>query len=169
MTWTVERVEKFKALHSEGLSFAAIARCLGGFAHTSDQGRSACIGKANRLGMSRPRKVKPHVARERAAKARGFREPIEAPAIAADVPHVEPEPVKFYSTAHLSTLFNLGPRSCRWPCWDDNTPSEQRFYCGTPDADPFGGRPYCGFHAAAAFNPAPERKPRPYHWGDRAA
>lgn len=171
MTWTEARVEKFKALHNEGLSFSQIAAELGGFSHTSDHGRSACIGKANRLGLeARARNPQPRVRVVRETVPYAIRR-LEAKRTQALEKALAPEPAsapEIFTTAHLCTIADLTNETCRWPTWDDTTQGE-KFYCGTPDADFAVGRVYCGHHAGVAYNPAPERKPRPYHYGERAA
>ena len=44
--WTEARIDQLRTLHAEGLSFAQIARVLGGVT------RNAVIGKAGRIGLT---------------------------------------------------------------------------------------------------------------------
>ena len=78
MSWTDERIERLKALWSQGVTASQIADELGGVS------RNAVIGKAHRLGLqSRPSPVKPNEA-----------EPAAAPVVPAkaEAPRPEPEP-----------------------------------------------------------------------------
>jgi GcrA cell cycle regulator len=78
MSWTDERIERLKALWSQGVTASQIADELGGVS------RNAVIGKAHRLGLqSRPSPVKPNEAEPAAAPV--------APA-KAEAPRPEPEP-----------------------------------------------------------------------------
>ena len=64
MTWTDERIERLKAMWTEGSTASQIAEELGGVS------RNAVIGKAHRLGLeSRPSPVKPGEEKEKKAKA----------------------------------------------------------------------------------------------------
>lgn len=60
--WTKEREETLAKLWAEGSSCRQIAESLG------DTTRNACIGKINRLGLSKPLVKKPFVKKKRAAK-----------------------------------------------------------------------------------------------------
>ena len=64
MSWTEERIERLKAMWTEGSTASQIAEELGGVS------RNAVIGKAHRLGLeSRPSPVKPGEEKEKKAKA----------------------------------------------------------------------------------------------------
>ena len=52
-----------------------------------------------------------------------------------------------------ATIFNLTDRMCKWPIGD---PKEAGFhFCGRPAMT---GLPYCGEHAAVAYQPASSRR-----------
>ena len=82
MSWTEERIERLKAMWTEGATASQIADELGGVS------RNAVIGKAHRLGLeARPSPVKPGEEKERTAPAAA------APsARATPVEHAEPRP-----------------------------------------------------------------------------
>ena len=64
MSWTEERIERLKAMWTEGATASQIADELGGVS------RNAVIGKAHRLGLeARPSPVKPGEEKERPAPA----------------------------------------------------------------------------------------------------
>jgi GcrA cell cycle regulator len=91
MSWTDERIERLKALWSQGITASHIADELGGVS------RNAVIGKAHRLGLqSRPSPVKPNEAappeadEAPLAKAAAEPEPADDPSPAAAAP-AEPE------------------------------------------------------------------------------
>jgi GcrA cell cycle regulator len=64
MSWTEERIDRLKALWSQGITASQIADELGGVS------RNAVIGKAHRLGLqSRPSPVKPNEAEPAPAPA----------------------------------------------------------------------------------------------------
>jgi GcrA cell cycle regulator len=64
MSWTDERIERLKAMWTNGSTASQIAEELGGVS------RNAVIGKAHRLGLeSRPSPVKPGEEKEKKAKA----------------------------------------------------------------------------------------------------
>ena len=64
MSWTDERIERLKAIWTEGATASQIADELGGVS------RNAVIGKAHRLGLeARPSPVKPGEEKERPAPA----------------------------------------------------------------------------------------------------
>ena len=89
MSWTEERIDRLKAMWTEGATASQIADELGGVS------RNAVIGKAHRLGLeARPSPVKPGEEKERAAPAAAAPAPkpaVERPApkpatAAADAP-----------------------------------------------------------------------------------
>lgn len=86
MSWTDERIERLKALWSQGMTASQIAEELGGVS------RNAVIGKAHRLDLqSRPSPVK--TSEPAAAKAADAAEqPAETPAAAPTAAAPEPEP-----------------------------------------------------------------------------
>ena len=86
MSWTDERIDRLKALWSNGMTASQIADDLGGVS------RNAVIGKAHRLGLqSRPSPVKPNEPTPAQAAEPAAPPPVEE--IAAPPPEPEPEPV----------------------------------------------------------------------------
>lgn len=87
MSWTDERVETLKKMWGEGQSASQIAKELGGVT------RNAVIGKVHRLGLSNRVGGAGSAEDEELAAA-----PVEAPAVAAAVPHraatSQPDPVR---------------------------------------------------------------------------
>lgn len=49
--WTDERINALKTHWDNGLTAMQVANALGGFEHCADGGRSAVLGKVNRLGL----------------------------------------------------------------------------------------------------------------------
>ena len=134
--WTTERVVMLRTCFNAGLSCAQIAQEIG-------VSRNAVIGKMNRLGLSRGRRIaapgnpraasprRPHVLTQRLAlKALFAAEPV-----VTDV--LSPEPC---------SLFNLTARKCRWPIGSVGTPDFN--FCGNSTAD---GVSYCTGHARMAY------------------
>jgi len=73
MSWTEERIERLKAMWTEGATASQIADELGGVS------RNAVIGKAHRLGLdARPSPVKPGEEKETPKKAAKVAAPKEA-------------------------------------------------------------------------------------------
>jgi GcrA cell cycle regulator len=90
MSWTEERIERLKAMWTEGSTASQIADELGGVS------RNAVIGKAHRLGLeARPSPVKPGEEKERPAAAAAAPAPkaekVERPAPRAAAPAPAPE------------------------------------------------------------------------------
>ena len=81
MSWTDERIDRLKAMWSQGLTASQIADDLGGVS------RNAVIGKAHRLGLdSRPSPVKQGEEKEKKAKAAPATKPTAAAKPAVAVP-----------------------------------------------------------------------------------
>ncbi len=122
--WTDERVAQLTKLWQEGFSARHIAERL-------DEGitRNAVIGKANRLGLSKPSKssvTRQQRQKERAEKVLELQPPMDQGA----------------------TIFSLTASTCRWPIGD---PGDLDFhFCG---ANSNAGQPYCDYHAAKAYQP----------------
>lgn len=162
VAWTEDKVERLKELHAQGYSASQIANRIGGFAHCSDGGRNAVVGKIHRLGLpqsgkaSKPKKTRTRNPRtRRAAAPAGAPEPAVAPP-AVKVPVSRP-PVSLGTKECIS---DLGPDQCRWPIGD---PRDEGFhFCGKQrEFGTFGeGKKtsYCAEHNAVAFRPTP----RPY-------
>lgn len=167
--WNDERVERLRALWSDGLSATQIAGRLGGVT------RNACLGKLFRLGMlcsrnthplyKRPRcsAPRPKVAERRARAARAtsplqvlLRDPF-IPQPEPVIPPHERQPIlirKDDGCLHANDA--LTPESCRWPCGDVG--DADFGFCGREKVK---GLPYCGSHARIAFNatnPNPQQR-----------
>lgn len=166
MSWTKARTEKFKELYADNLSFSRIADELGGFSHCRDGGRNACIGKARRLKLPE-REYSEGTERVTQTPARRAKPAPETrkrltdgslPAAVIPVPEV-------HTNAHLCSIFDLTNETCRYPCWEDGASFAEKFYCGTPTADLYAGKPYCGFHTGFVRGQRQEPKERPYRFG----
>ena len=147
--WTDTRTERLKKLWADGHSASGIAALLG------EVTRNAVIGKVHRLGLAGrkttsrrpvPRRTSPRrngsgCAGRRLPPARIVRP--ASPLVPAPLPSV---------AALMLPLRQLRADQCRWPIGD---PKEAGFgFCGCQKAP---GIPYCGHHAAIAYNPAARR------------
>ena len=152
MAWNDERVELLKKFWAEGLSASQIASKMGGVT------RNAVIGKVHRLGLSgRAAPAKPQRGCDHAAEVM---EP--APTVfARKAAHAiidEPEFVApvILSSGDMTTVATLKGNMCKWPIGD---PAKDDFhFCGQSAPT---GKPYCGYHANLAFQPAQRRPDRP--------
>src|SRR5690349_13353232 len=123
MSWTDERIERLKAMWTEGLSASQIARSLG------EVTRNAVIGKVHRLGLA-GRAVAPRTERPRPAP-----QAQPQPRIQAAPPRVSPlraEPVVEEALEPMPTnaitVADLSASVCRWPIGD---PAKVDFrFCG---------------------------------------
>ena len=87
MSWTDERIDRLKALWTEGNTASQIADDLGGVS------RNAVIGKAHRLGLAaRPSPVKANEAKANAAKANEVKDRPKPDAAPAPEIALAPEP-----------------------------------------------------------------------------
>jgi GcrA cell cycle regulator len=134
--WTVERVDRLRALLADGLSTSQIANELGGIT------RNAVIGKAARMGIGfcvifgKPKQgPKP---RDRVRTVWRPKPPKLKPVAATDLP---PEPV-----ANPVTLLELTEFTCRWPVAGE--PADMLF-CGALPAE---GKVYCPKHCDHAYH-----------------
>lgn len=151
MAWNDERVELLKKFWAEGLSASQIASKMGGVT------RNAVIGKVHRLGLSgRATPAKPQrgcdadFEVEEQAVASHARTEIEALI-------VEPEfsAPAVLSSGDMATVATLKGNMCKWPIGD---PAKEDFhFCGQSAPT---GKPYCGYHAQMAFQPAQRRPER---------
>lgn len=155
-TWTDERVAALKARFQAGDSFAVIARALGG-----GISRSACIGKATRLGLerSRDRGEFHRIATKVATAAKhGLRAPSVARAVAQNNglnfhgPKVRPAGLRalaaFEGEGRVA-MADVEAGHCRWPFGDPEAGSFR--FCG---AERSKGA-YCARHAGRAYLPLP--------------
>jgi GcrA cell cycle regulator len=165
MHWTDERVELLKKLWSDGLSASAIAAELGSVT------RNAVIGKVHRLGLSgrakaaappQPRRPKPTRAPSHPMRTTAFirGNTVLAPDL-APVVDAEPQPIAEHRPvedviipmSERVTIMELREQMCRWPLGD---PGREDFrFCGGRIAP---GGPYCGHHAAIAYQPVLDRR-----------
>ncbi|MBC8239747.1 MAG: global cell cycle regulator GcrA-like protein [Alphaproteobacteria bacterium] len=126
--WTDERVAELTKFWQEGYSARQIAERL-----SDGITRNAVIGKANRLGLSKPSKssvTRQQRQKERAEKVLQLQPPIDEGA----------------------TIFSLTASTCRWPIGD---PGDLDFhFCG---ANSKVAAPYCDYHAAMAYQPPKAR------------
>ena len=97
MSWTDERIDRLKAMWTQGLTASQIAEDLGGVS------RNAVIGKAHRLGLdSRPSPVKAGKEKEKKAPAaKPAPTPAAAPPAPKPAPKREPKPA---STARVKPV-----------------------------------------------------------------
>ena len=129
MEWTDERVQRLSELWTAGYSARRIAEILG------DVTRNAVIGKANRLGLSKP--TKSSITRRRKLEE--------------DSEKVREEEVVVGPEGGVSIL-TLTTSSCRWPI---GHPGEENFFfCGARTKP---GQPYCEGHSRLAYQ-APAAK-----------
>ena len=153
--WIDKRVEILKTMHADDASFSVIGAALG-------ITRSAAIGKAHRLGLSRPDASPARVTRVRAAERerlpRGggnMADRVARQRRIAELVAAKPEkitaPIAF-DPAHRRELIDLENCHCRYPLWSDGTPFAEKFFCGSPEANLHKGIPYCRGHSVVAFN-----------------
>lgn len=149
--WTTENIVNLKRFAGEGKTGTEIAAGLG-----YQFSRAAIIGKCRREGIplisgmvarrvsSQPKKLKPKARRPRAPRPKpGFKQ--TSPILAA-------------SRMRRLTIIELRPTTCRWPLGDPRTPEFR--YCGANGASHTGGRPYCPFHHAMAYETSQQRAAR---------
>ena len=131
MEWTDERVARLKELWSEGYSARQIAEQLGGVT------RNAVIGKANRMGLSKP--TKSSITRQRKRQE-------------GDRPRPTAEEVVIVTPDSGVSILTLTTATCRWPI---GHPGEENFFfCGARTKT---GQPYCEAHSRLAYQaPTPK-------------
>ena len=111
MSWTEERIDRLKAMWTEGATASQIADELGGVS------RNAVIGKAHRLGLeARPSPVKAGEEKER-----------PAPAIAS-APAAKPAPVERAAPKPAAAAAAAPERAAHPPRTPQRTPSENVQY-----------------------------------------
>jgi hypothetical protein len=147
-------IEEFKALATGDLSYGEIAKLL---SHKyGPVSRSACIGKASRLGLNRPEPTFGTSVRERIA--RRDRSTPNVPRLRKGKPGqflfdkvidriVEPGIIDLPpdQSAFAVTLADLGAERCRWPLGE---PAHDMLYCG---AVAESETPYCTRHCCIAY------------------
>lgn len=129
-SWTLAREEQLRSLHAEGLSFAAIARIVGG-------SRNAAIGKAKRLGLAE-RGPGPHRSRPRLAAP----QPLPPPP-------VESPPVTLPGGKPV-TLLELLAGQCRYAFGDSDYT-----FCARKTVP---GKAWCPVHFRAVYAAQPKKR-----------
>lgn len=133
MEWTPERIETLTRMWRAGHTAREISEFMG-----NGCTRNSVIGKANRLGLSKPTRSSLTRRQNRQAK--------EA-ALSREEPTVVNSPG--------ATILTLTTSCCRWPIGD---PGSANFrFCGAR-ANP--GQPYCEAHARLAYQPPSHSKAR---------
>jgi GcrA cell cycle regulator len=145
LPWTDERIGLLKNMWSGGLSCSQIAAELGGLT------RNAVISKVHRIGLER-REARVNPLQQQAARqrARQTRRPPQPPPIRIlKLPANEPLPETIVDVdtplAQRCTLFQLTPKSCRWPVGDPRSPTF--YFCGGVKT---AGSSYCAEHERRA-------------------
>lgn len=135
--WTNELVDRLKQLWREGYSARQITEKLNELfqpAEGDEVTRNAVIGKANRLGLSKPSKSsvtrrKNYEEKTAAEKALELKPPVDEGA----------------------TIFSLTVSRCRWPI---GNPGDLDFhFCGSKATKDRRTNAYCDYHAAIAYQP----------------
>ena len=143
--WTGKRVHALRLLKRDGATAQEIAEALGGGAT-----RNAVAGKMHSLDVQGRLALPPAAwpgRRNRKGRKRG--------AVVRKKPRTDPDLFAFarLSPALLPAVDGLTDQTCHWPVGD---PRSARFhFCGNPKAR---GVPFCGYHAAIAYNPAASRR-----------
>lgn len=126
MEWTDERVELLKQMWDEGATARQIAEKLGGVS------RNAVIGKANRIGLSKPTKS----------------------AITRKAKQKERQEETAFISQKGATILSLTTTTCRWPI---GHPGEPGFhFCGVSVSP---AQIYCDAHCRIAYQ-APNKDSR---------
>ena len=182
MSWTDERIDLLQKMWLQGMSASRIAREL-----ANGLTRNAVIGKVYRLGLSgrvkdaaaettsatEPQLLHKHVTRPPARQAPPRAQPRAVQSSATFVrgnTALAVQPVAFEAPARANeiaargevvvpitepvTILELRDSMCRWPIGDP-TQAEFRF-CGARKTP--GEGPYCGCHAAIAYQPQQDRR-----------
>jgi GcrA cell cycle regulator len=179
MSWTDERIDLLQKLWLQGMSASRIAREL-----ANGLTRNAVIGKVYRLGLSgrvkeaaaegaAPQQLHKHATRAPARHAAQRAQPRIAQSSATFVrgnTALAVQPVAYEAPARTNeiarhsevvvpiaepvTILELRDSMCRWPIGDP-TQAEFRF-CGARKTP--GDGPYCGCHAAIAYQPQQDRR-----------
>lgn len=166
MDWSVEAIERLRALWAEGHSTAEIGRRMG-------ISKNAVVGKAHRLNLpARPSPIRreatprPAMPRTTAPRPAPAPRPVAAPVMARPVPAPAPARVaappappaavvrSFPAPAPRPVFTRAGSqKSCCWPIGEPGT-SAFRF-CS---AEAIMGKPYCLEHAQLAYVKARDRR-----------
>ena len=170
--WKVgDRLEVLKRLYDEGATFSHMAAQIG-----DGCSRSACVGKAQRMGWTRSADIeadnragarrKATRASVEAAKARRVSKPAKPRLSVISNRQVfaqpdEPRPPRafvprFVDEPGSATILTIGDRMCRWPIGDPQ--SDDFTLCG---AYAHEGRVYCCAHHRRAVDPNQPKDAKP--------
>lgn len=141
MGWTEERIKQLETLWAEGYSASQIARALG-----AGISRSAVIGKARRLNLTRNRPGIPKPRRTGAMRALDRRIRPQINMTAADPAAPDPRAPEFLGPVNL---FPESNDACRFP---KGEPGKDFQCCGNPITSL--GSSYCDYHNRRAFTRA---------------
>jgi len=131
--WTEDRVSRLRELWGSGKTAAQIADDLG------DVTRNAVIGKANRLGLSKP--GRPRIAKPKAPVKRAMSR-AQPPRPAPSSQELPPEPLAPPPPPGALPQH----RRCQFPI---GHPGENDFhFC---DHEISAGKPYCPYHCSIAY------------------
>jgi GcrA cell cycle regulator len=156
MDWTVEAIERLRALWAEGHSTAEIGRRMG-------ISKNAVVGKAHRLSL--PARPSPIRRDATVGEAAPRPQPVRAPRPAGIVPRLTLPPVSpppapvvapvVVAAAPVVRSFpRLSPaRACCWPIGEPGQPGFR--FCA---AEALSSKPYCAEHAAVAYVKARDRR-----------
>lgn len=129
--WTDETTKRLRKMWEQGKSARDIGEALGGFT------RNAVIGKANRMGLSIPKKDDTPPPKK-ASKKTNPKKAGPKKATKQETNTTKAPPYMAKSCEHL----------CQWPIGE---PGENDFhFCHAPSES---GRPYCAEHCDLAYRP----------------
>lgn len=141
--WSEERISELKRLHFLGYSASQIAKHLGGAT------RNAVIGKINRLGLLRykrinksPLQIKNRIDGRTSRKTRRNAIRLKPKPVIAALPVMDASP-----GALCIALLDLKPGMCRWPVGDGPV----QLFCGHAQCDENSS--YCKDHHIKAHVP----------------
>ena len=159
--WNDERLKLLISEHAAGSSSGYIAGVLG-------VTRNVVIGKIHRLGLAKPAQSglveKRFLKREFKPKPNPifrFGQPEAAGDAIKDVVAKRPPEVETerHPQEHRCDLMGLTNATCRYPVGEVGSP--EFFFCGRPEADLAGKRPYCEECTREALNGIPAHARRP--------
>ncbi len=156
MDWSVEAIERLRALWAEGHSTAEIGRRMG-------ISKNAVVGKAHRLSLpARPSPIRrelgvpstPRPQPVRVPRPAGLAPRTTLPAAAPMAAPASVAPAAPPRPAVVRSFPRLGPvRSCCWPIGEPGQPNFR--FCS---AEALSGKPYCAEHASVAYVKARDRR-----------
>lgn len=161
LAWTDDQIELLRRGRADGLSYSEIAETIGGTAT-----RSACIGKAARIGLAeRPHtggtQGRPHRASKKPRKRRVNKIVHSSPhgnglrvieTVEQDLPMsrlcADDIPLE-----QRKQILDLNDHDCRFPYGDPGKPDF--FFCGAHT----DCQPYCRMHTRVAYTVRPIKRP----------